>query len=198
MELILIILITCTILRAVIFNQRGEKPWKAVIPLYNKYILGKLSDTKKLGIITAIFCALTYIILILSYSIELMMLSLIPSGTEFSNESFSEYIPDTLTNANDASKILLLLVAIIFVFSWSLMMRKFSEKNKANTWWIIGWAISPIICYIYFIFIHKYFYTIDKEIIVYTKNNIVMENIEESNNSTKKKSKAKKKGRGKK
>ena len=167
MTFLTVILITCTILRAFLFNQRGEKPWKALIPLYNKYILGKLSDSKKLGIITTIFCALTYIAALFSYYVELMMLSLIPSGTDFSTAKVKDYIPDDLVAINDASKIIMLIFAIIFILSWSLMMRQFSEKNNANTWWILGWAICPIISYIYFIFINNYYYTVDKDLVRY-------------------------------
>ena len=167
MTFITLLLITCTILRAFLFNQRGEKPWKSLIPLYNKYVLGQLSDSKKLGIITVIFCALTYISALFSYYVELMMLSLIPSGTDFSTAKIKDYIPDDLVAINDASKIIMLIFAIIFIMSWSLMMRQFSEKNNANTWWILGWAICPIICYIYFIFINNYYYTTEKELVKY-------------------------------
>lgn len=208
MVFISLIIIICTILRAVIFNQRGEKAWKSLIPFYNKYVLGQLSDAKKLGIITAVFNLITVIITMCSYSIELMMLSLIPSGTDLAVSKINDYIPKDLLMLNDTSKILLLISCTIFLFSWSLMMRQFSEKNNANTWWILGWAICPIICYIYFIFVNQYFYTKDKKLVVYDTKTVTTTLVDKKVENTNKKDlekdinkktnkKAKKKGRKK-
>lgn len=206
MTFISLLLIICTVLRAVIFNQRGEKFWKALIPFYNKYILGKLSDAKKLGIITTIFSGLTYFITIFSYNVELMMLSTIPSGTDITK--IKEYIPDELMTLNDVTKAMMLIFGVILLFSWSLMMRQFSEKNNANTWWILGWAICPIISYIYFIFIHPYFYTKEKELVMYDTKTVTTSLVNKKDKNKDKKDvekdtnkktnkKAKKKGRKK-
>lgn len=167
MVFVTILAIICAILRAVLFNQRGEKPWKALIPFYNKYILGRLCDAKKLGIITTIFCFLTHFSIIFTYYIEITMLSLIPAGTDFSTAKVKDYIPDDLVTSYHTSQILMLIFMIIFILSWSIMMRQFSEKNNANTWWILGWAICPIVSYIYFTFINNYYYTVDKELVKY-------------------------------
>ena len=203
-----LLIIICTILRAVIFNQRGEKAWKSLIPFYNKYVLGKLCDSKKLGIITMVFSCLTYVITMISYSVELMMLSLIPSDTEFSMTKIKEYIPNNLMTLNDTTKIMMIIFGVVFLFSWSLMMRKFSEKNNANTWWILGWAICPVVSYAYFCFIHPYFYTIDKNLVVYNTKTVttslVNEKVDNTDNklvekpkNKKTNKKAKKKGRKK-
>lgn len=185
MVFITIVTIICVILKAVLFNQRGEKAWKALIPFYNKYVLGRLGDAKKLGIINTIFCFLANAAIFFTYYIELVMLSLVPVGTDFSTAKVKDYIPDDLVASYHASQVLMLIFVVIYFFSWALMMRQFSEKNNANTWWILGWAVCPIIGYIYFIFINNYFYTINKELVKYEVKTISEKEIRTINKNKK-------------
>ena len=40
-NILIIVFIIDTILRGILFNEIGIKWWKAIIPLFNKYALGK-------------------------------------------------------------------------------------------------------------------------------------------------------------
>ena len=115
MVFVTLLAIICIVLRAVLFNQRCEKPWKSLIPFYNKYVLGKLCDSKKLGIITMIFSFLTHFCVVFTYYTELIMLSAIPSGTDFSTAKMSDFVSKDIISIHSASQIILCILSIILI-----------------------------------------------------------------------------------
>lgn len=161
--------IICIILKAVLFMQRGVSPWWTAVPFYNKVIIGKLCDNIKLGIIAAIFNFTTYLSFFILYFIEIMMVNKLPANIDFNKAKPQDYIPETLSQGNEIALIALAISSILFMIVWALLMREFSKKNNSNSWWMIGWVLCPIICYIYFIIIKKEYYTADKELVTFEK-----------------------------
>ena len=164
MEFIAFILLICIIIfRGLMFNARDEKWYKTLIPGYNKYVIGKLCDCKKLGIAIAVISCLLFVALISYFSIEIYAirnyatLAKIPENV---NEASTVYVTlpaiylDVLMGIAYAS----LGIAVIYLVLWTIMTRKFSLKQNKSSWWMFAWIICPLIPYVYFSVINKTVY----------------------------------------
>lgn len=159
----LIILAICVVLRGILFVQRGEKFLLTIVPWYNKYVIGRLCEQKKLGIATAISSALFYLILFGNTVIEYLIIDSV-SGLTIDTEdpssiNLSEYVPKELLNYNEIIKAAVFISAILYFVLWVILMYKFTVMNDASTWWFIVWGIAPIISYIYFTAVYHTYYT---------------------------------------
>lgn len=143
------------ICRCIMFIRRDIK-WKyAVIPGVNKYWLGKLVKSKKLGIANAISHTLFWLYFWFCFGLEIWVLqnysayAYIPKdGTTQSMIQIA--LPDNLANILVWSKYLLIAFAVVTIILWSMMMWRFTIQHKRNPWWICLWAVIPVIPYIYF------------------------------------------------
>lgn len=167
--MILYLILICIILRGVLFHKREVKWYKTLIPYYNKKIIGDLCDSKKLGILTAIASMIMYITFFISYGIELNIINSLSVISEVELENFNvlDYVSQDIMTANDISKIILLVFAIIYFLLWTILMRKFSYKNNSSTWFMLLWSICPVVAYIYFDFIKKEVYIPNEGLVTY-------------------------------
>ena len=158
-DIILIFTLLSILFRGKLFKDRDIKYRWTFMPFYNKVILGKLSESKKLGIATATSSFITTMLLGICVYVEYSIWTMLPQGEiDISVFKVEDYVPQAYITANDVLKILLLIVAAVYFIAWVALMYKFSEKQDASTWWMIAWGIIPIIPYFYFSYIHKSIY----------------------------------------
>lgn len=127
-------MVNCVIFRTKLFVQREVAWWKAIIPGYNKYILGSLSDSKLLGFV----CGLSRVCL------NLVILAYLITATK--------QLPASVLS------ILFIVFTVTSFVSWTIMMKNFSVKNNKSSWLMFIWAIFPLAMYIYFTQVSKYRY----------------------------------------
>ena len=165
-------LLACTIIRCVLFYKREQGWWKALVPFYNKRVLGNLCDSKKLGTIVSFISFIFYLTVFLAISIEFYILDSLNNITlsEIEIETFNiyDYVSVEAISANSVSKLFLLGIAILYFIVWAILMRKFSEKNTSSTWWMLLWALVPIVPYVYFSFIKKEYYIPGQGVVKYS------------------------------
>lgn len=164
MEFIFFVLFICIIIfRGLLFSARDEKWYKTLIPGYNKYILGKLCDAKKLGVIIGVISVLFVAALIAYASVEIYAIqnyATLAKIPENINEASTIYITlpamyiDILTGISYGA----LGLAIIYLTLWIIITRKFSLKQDKTSWWMFGWIICPLIPYVYFSVVDKTVY----------------------------------------
>lgn len=164
--ILLMLFVVCMVLRGIIFQNRGEMWIKTLIPCYNKYILGKLSDSKKLGLMVAIANALFYIVTFIKVVLESYIVDAINMYATEITESLSDIVPQNIITANNICEYVVYVSAGIYFILWVTLMRKFSELQQTSTWWMILWGLCPIVPYIYYTFIYQSYY-IPKEGLVY-------------------------------
>lgn len=157
MELGSVMLLTliCVVARCFIFYKREIKWWKSLIPGYNKYILGKLSDSKKLGIINAIVQPLFTIYFFVCFCYEVWIIQTYAQLVKIPTDGVSQSkiqvaVPEDVAHFAVYSKYGLLVFGIIAFISWCIMMILFTKVNRASYWWILLWAAIPVIPYCYF------------------------------------------------
>lgn len=174
-ELYFLIMIVALIFRGILFHAREEKWYKTLIPGYNKYILGKLSNSKKLGIASAVLNIITRVYFWIYLSLEIYMIKTYTKSVKVDNgESVLVLdIPqDWLTWMPILAYILIIIAFVTFVL-YIIMMRKFSIINGKSSWWMFVWALCPLFGYIYFSVINKTIYIPNKGLcersIVYNK-----------------------------
>lgn len=149
-ELYFILMLACLMLRGMLFHQREEKWYKTLIPGYNKYVLGKLTENKKLGLVAGISHAMFHILFLVYIVIVLVMME---EGTALiANGEFYVLTNRTLLNV---IQYVWLAFALIAWVTWTWLMRNFSMKQKSSSWWMFMWAICPTLAYIYFVCIRK-------------------------------------------
>ena len=188
MTFIFIAFIICIIARVKIFKDRYERGWKALVPFYNKYIFGKLIDNKKLGLIVSICNALFIGLICICVYIEYEILDKLPYTIEdVDTFNILDYVPQSLLTSNNVFKILLLISAVAYFVTWVILTYKFSAKQNSNTWWMLAWAIIPVVPYIYYAYIYNTVYLTDKGLVQFQKMEVQIEE------KTKKKSKKGKK-----
>ncbi len=151
-----ICLIICMICRIFIFNKRDVSWKKAIIPGVNKYQIGKISGCKKwICWLNAIIHPLLHLYFIACFCIELWIIqkystsATIPYNTDSDSKIYVS-VPKHIANIAVWSKYILIIIAVIALISWCIMMWKFTTTNNKSTWWIILWAIAPVIPYCYF------------------------------------------------
>ena len=148
-----------------LFSKREEKWYKTLIPGYNRYTIGKLSDSKKVGLIAGISNVLFQIIFLLYLGLELQLLE---TGQLVVYEDKIVGIASSDTIATLMNYVLpyaWYAMALIAWLSWVWMMRKFSIKQGSSSWWLFAWAICPIVGYIYFACVRNRMYIPEKGIV---------------------------------
>jgi len=147
------------IFKAILFSKRHERKIKAFVPIYNKYIIGKLCDKPKLGLATGIFnflnVALFIAYIILSY---FLVLDYSVYGELYAASSrIYLSVPDNLIIVYNITRYGWLASASLTFILWAYLMRCFSIKNNKSSWWMFVWAICPIVGYIYFATLRQYY-----------------------------------------
>lgn len=157
MELGTIMLLSfiCAICRSIIFKKRDIKWWKSFVPGYNKYLLGKLVQDKKLAIANAIAHTFFWLYFWACFGYELWIISNYAVGIQNPINGVEQSVvqvavPENVANIAIWSKYILIAVALVTLILWCMMMWKFTIKHKRNPWWIVLWAALPVIPYIYF------------------------------------------------
>ena len=157
MELGIILVFMCisAVCRYFIFKKRDIKGWYAFIPGVNKYKLGMLVKSKKLAIANSIMHVLFWIYFCMCLSLEVWIISkyAVRVTNSFDTNKISSIqvnVPESIANIAIWSKYILIALAIITLVVWCMMMWKFTIQHKRNPWWIILWAVIPVIPYIYF------------------------------------------------
>lgn len=149
---LLTLLFACMICRIILFVKRDVKWWKAVIPGYNKIVMGTMIQKRKLGILNCIFHTLLHLCFVFSIGFELWVLQ--EYTTEVAvNETQSivqVLVPVYIAQISKWSTYLLIALAIGALVVWCIMMWKFTMYEKCSPWWILLWACVPIIPYVYF------------------------------------------------
>lgn len=148
MSILLYIFTICIIERCFIFFQRDVAFWKALIPGYNKYLLGKMCGCKKLGIATAIVLTLCFGTLIGIYCFEMWIVRTHPIYySDIAQQFVVEGVTETIVFWLRFMQYALIFLAALSVICWSWMMLKFSQMHKKSNWWILLWAVCPILPY---------------------------------------------------
>lgn len=151
MEIIAIFSIICAICRCVIFKKRDAHWWQGIIPAYCTYKLGKLCDAKKLGLTNAIVQSVLFVFFFFSFGFELYLMSEYTVNIDAETFSYAYVVvPENVAHIAIASKYILVgLAAIAFGF-WCMMMWKFIKVHAKSSWWILPWAIIPVVPYAVF------------------------------------------------
>ena len=168
--LFFILLIICAVSRCIIFKKRDVKWWKGLIPAYNTYTMGKICDSKKLGLINAIIQTILFIYFFFCFGFELYLISEYAMNVNL--ETYQQayvVVPENIANIAIASKYILVGISAIAFGFWCLMMWQFIKVHKKNAWWIIVWAIIPAIAYAAFaisndVYINGQLYTSERVI----------------------------------
>ena len=150
--IIAVLSIICMICRGIIFKKRDYKWWYTLIPGLNKYKLGKLVNSKKLGITNGILHVITYLAITYYIGLEFYMIyhaSAVHVPTDGSSVVSIE-IPKYLAQMAIITRYCIIAIGIITMIFWCMMMWKFTIQQKRNPWWIILWSVVPVIPYIFF------------------------------------------------
>lgn len=141
--------------RCIIFKKRDIKWWKALIPGYNKYLLGKLSDNKRLGKINMILVPFTIIYFLACFLFETWIIKsysyqvIIPYQASQASQ-ISVKVPDYIANVAIYSKYALIILVVIAMVYWTKLMYNFTKLHQKSNWLVLFWALCPPISYIYF------------------------------------------------
>ena len=158
--------IFCIMFRGIIFKNRDEKWYKTLVPIYNKYIIGKLSDSKKLGAFTGLFNFLTHIMLLVSMGTIMNVYQNVEDlqlvYDELGNPAYyTGKFDQSLINLSYVFLYITLGLTIISFLLWVILTYKFSVKQKSSTWWMIIWGFIPTIAYFYYALVYKKVYIPD-------------------------------------
>lgn len=138
------IFIVDTILRGILFNEIGIKWWKAIIPLYNKFVLGKEVEDSSLGLILAILTPIFYTYYIFCLGVEMFILRTYSTQATIGDTTKLEVlVPKSVATLSLYTKYWLLVFIVGMVALWLGLMYKFSKKYTKK-WSTILWIIPPI------------------------------------------------------
>lgn len=165
---ILLLTLFCALCRCFIFNRSGIKWWVAFIPGVNKYKIGKLVGSKKLAIYNGISHVVFWLYFTYTFGYELYVLQ--NYATAVSNDGYGVEVtvPAEIANVITYTRYATIALAIFVLVGWCMMMWKFTILHKKSPWWIILWAVCPVIPYIYFNLIND-FIAIDGKHYMYKK-----------------------------
>lgn len=148
-----------------IFEDRGEKGWKAIIPIISTLTLGKIANDSKHAkgrIFAGIVLFLLSFLLVVIYA----------AGMSNSNYDF------TITDMNDINGVViteqftsnptyngnplvlfillgLIIVSIVFyLINHIKLCKSFDQLNNGPSWMIILWIFFPIGAAVYYAFVH--------------------------------------------
>jgi len=170
MDVIIVLWLVCVGCRIKLFVDRYEKGWKALVPFYNKYILGKTINEVKCGKLTALTNFLFITAFWICVGVEWAIWSSLPSEiVDIENFNINDYVSTSLLTSDVVCKVILLITAILYYVSWVILTYKFSDKQGTSTWWMVGWGICPLLPYIYYAFIYKPVYLPSKGLVEYQK-----------------------------
>lgn len=163
--LVFIAIIVCVVDRMIIFHQRDIKWWEALIPFRNKYIYGKLCNQKLIGVITALASVAWTAMLVVIYEYETYLINRYYAGV-YSMDQLILEVPEQETVVINILRIIVMVVAAIYMTSWTYMMYKFSAMHGKSPKWILGWAIAPVFFLTYI--------ALDKNIAMYGKKYVMV------------------------
>lgn len=128
-----------------IFEDRGEKGWKSLIPFYNILTLGRLCKSEDKAKKVIIFDLILFILLFAFMFVVFYM----------------SYTKGLLSNAAASSvtiiffPIVLIVLGIVALVYNAQLFRAFDEANNGPSWMMILWILLPPAAYIFYAFIHK-------------------------------------------
>lgn len=154
-DVLLIVLFICAICKCIMFRKRNIKGFLAFIPAVNKYYLGKLINSKKLGLFNAISHTIFWIVFIFCFSYEFYIIENFADTATISSNYLEQSIisvsvPESVANMAVYSKYVLIVIGIITIIGWAIMMWKFTMQHEKSPWWIIAWVVCPVVAYLYF------------------------------------------------
>lgn len=152
---IITLFVACIICKSVIFNKHKEKWWKAIIPGYNYYILGKLGNSPKLGKVNMFLIPLSKIYFYFCYYFQLWIIKnyAVQAKVPYNNAmqmKIEVILPEKLAKFVIAKDYALIVVVTITLIIWSKMMFTYTKTHEKSGWWVILWAFIPLIPFIYF------------------------------------------------
>ena len=142
--------ILCVAARCVIFQQRDITWWKAIVPGYNKYLLGKLCKHKKLGVACGFLEVIWYCVIAGVYEYEVWLTQRYATGYANNNGQIILAVPEEIRTAFTILRVVVIVTAALYLFVWSVMMWKFSNMHQKSNKWLILWTIVPVIPLCYF------------------------------------------------
>lgn len=145
----------CMVCRGIIFKKRDYKWWYTLIPGLNKYKLGKLVNSKKLAIWNCILHTLTYLSILFYMGLEFYMVSTYAESIQIPKDGVTDstitiQVPESLAHFAMGTRYVIIAIGFITLIVWCMMMWRFTIQHKRNPWWIILWAVVPVIPYIAF------------------------------------------------
>lgn len=154
MTFLVIVFALCIFSRCVILHQRGYKAWQGLIPGYNKYLLGKSCNCKKLGTACAIALPVWWAGIIGLYFYEAW---LVQTYVQYMlvNDTQAQLVlilPENIKTWLFVFRYAMIAVSVVTIVIWSWLMLKFSQSNRNTNWMIIVWAVCPVLAYIYYVF----------------------------------------------
>lgn len=154
---ILICLVICIVARAIIFNRSGIKWWKSLIPMYNKYLLGKMTGHKLLGIINAFWLPFMYAMSVFFMIMNIQLAAqydpnfkILADGTFVMSQSVE--VPDNVAHWVLAVNYIYIAIVALAVILWDMLMWQLIKYEDKNPWWIVMWTLCPAIAYTAFAF----------------------------------------------
>lgn len=132
-----------------IFEDRGEKGWKSLVPFLNTLTFGRVCGEEE----RAKSLMIKNIILVLMFLIMLPIAAYILSISESSSVSSSSG-----RSLGIILLILLLAFLVLGIIAYVQQIKLFLAFDKVNegpSWMIILWLLLPAGAYIYYAFIHK-------------------------------------------
>lgn len=142
--------ILCIAARCVICQQRDITWWKAIVPGYNKYLLGKLCNHKKLGVACGFLEVIWSCVIAGVYVYEVWLYQTYATGYANTNGQIILAVPEDIKSTFIILRILVIVIAASYLFVWSVMMWKFSNMHQKSNKWLILWTVVPVIPLCYF------------------------------------------------
>ena len=157
-DVVLLLIATSIIFQCIILNRHQEKWWKGLIPGYNKYMLGKICEHKKIGLVNAILVPLTHACFIACYFYEVWIIKnyavqvKIPLSDTEASTQIQVIVPQNVANIAIYSKYALMVLVFATLIFFGILMWFFTVKHQKSRWWVILWAFLPVIPFGYFAF----------------------------------------------
>ena len=148
-----------------IFEDRGEKGWKAIIPILSTLTLGKVAHDSKHAkgrVFSGIALFISVFILIVTYlfGVSSNYDFVITDMNDINGVVVTEQFTDNFTyNGNPFVLVLLaaliIISAIFYLINHIKLSMNFDQLNNGPSWMIILWIFLPIGAAIYYAFIHN-------------------------------------------